>query len=341
MNYEQIRYSKPDGIGKNRPYRKLTIYNAIVVFLIQLGLFLTVESLAQYYLGNGGLAITEVMVLAVAVIPVFLLHANPREVFRVEKPRASAVGGALVFLVGAYSLSVIANCLTMLLFPDEYMRIYESSEAVSSSFFIDLLVVCLMPAICEEALHRGFIQNAVSSRVKNLFGQSLIMGAFFAVFHVYPVRYPSMFIMGTALSYVFALTGNMFYSSLMHFSCNLFATVLGYVMDGSARFSGQALTLAQGTSVFAAASESVADSAGLMTLSSFGLILIFYGIPAVFFLYLGEYLIRIGTDPVRPYFIPKDREEAHRILWNRLLTPIIILAAVGIFCFTTGAVLGV
>lgn len=329
MKYEEIRYTHPDGLVRKKSYRKVTVNQAVIVFLIQILLFLSVESLAQIYLGNVGLAITEAIVFAVAFIPTLILHADPREVFPVQKPKGWAVGGSLVFLIGAYSFSVIANCLMMLLFPDQFAQMYESTESVSSSFLTDLIVVCIMPAVCEEALHRGLIQSAVKERVPNLLMQSAIMGLFFAFFHVYPVRYPPMFVMGAALSYVFGITGNMFYSSLMHFSCNLFATVLGYLQD----MILTAAPLAGGIRLAASSQESVV----MMSVEAFGILLMVYGIPAVFFLYLGEYMIRRGTDPVRPYFVPKDRSEAKQVLWDRIYYPIIALVILGLFFLLIGA----
>jgi membrane protease YdiL (CAAX protease family) len=336
MNYEQIRFSRPDGLVRKKPFQKVTIRQAVTVFLIQILLFFTVESLAQIYLGNGGLAITEAIVLAVAVIPVWILHADPREVFPVRRPNRWATGGALVFLIGAYSLSVIANSLMMMLFPKEFAQIYESTEAASSTFPVDLVVVCLMPAVCEEALHRGLIQSAVQERVHSLVGQSIIMGVFFAFFHVYPIRYPAMFVMGAALSYVYGLTGNLFYSSLMHFSCNLFATLLGYLGQG-ALTAAAVMPLPGGIRLTVSPEEvSAAMSAG-----SFGLILLIYGIPAVFFLYLGEYLIRRGTDAIRPYFVPQDRRRQKSVLWNRIYSPIIAIAAVGVLFLVIGIAFGI
>jgi membrane protease YdiL (CAAX protease family) len=331
MDYERIRYSHPDGLIRKRPYRKVTVSQAMIVFLIQIFLFLTVESLAQYYLGDGGLAITEAIVFAVAVIPVWILHADPRQVFPVKKPNLWGVGGSLIFLIGAYSFSVIMNSLMMLLFPKEFEAIYESTQSVSSTFLIDLVVVCFMPAICEEALHRGLIQSAVKERIHSLIGQSLVMGIFFAFFHIYPIRYPSMFVMGMALSYVYGLTGNMFYSSLMHFSCNLFATLLGYAVDSSLT---KAVIVPLYGGIRLAASGKTASAS--MSAVSFGLILLFYGIPAVFFLYIGEYMIRRGTDAVRPYFLPKDPGEEKTVLWRRIINPIIILAVSGLFLILVG-----
>lgn len=333
MDYEQIRYTHPDGLVRKRPFRAVTFSQAVIVFIIQIFLFLTVESSVQYYLGSGGLAITEAIVFAVAVIPVWILHADPREVFPIRRPNRWSTGGALVFLIGAYSFSVIMNSLMMLLFPDEFAAVYESSKTGSGTFLTDLIVICILPAICEEALHRGLIQSAVKESVHSLIGQSVIMGAFFAFFHIYPIRYPSMFVMGMALSYVYGLTGNLFYSSLMHFSCNLFATLLGYI--GNASLTASAFLPMHTGFRLAVSGESVSAS---MTAGSFGLILLFYGIPAVFFLYIGEYLIRRGNDAVRPYFFPKDREEEKRVLWRRILNPIIILAAAGIFLILTAMI---
>ena len=87
------------------------------------------------------------------------------------------------------------------------------------SYFGELLVVALTPAICEEALHRGLLQYSLRG-IKKKWVMLLLMGVYFGAFHMSIVRFLPMMMMGIVLSYVRMKTDNMFYSSLFHFVHN-------------------------------------------------------------------------------------------------------------------------
>lgn len=55
------------------------------------------------------------------------------------------------------------------IFPQEYASLSESmdSSMAGLSYFGELLVVALTPAICEEALHRGLLQYSLRGIKRN------------------------------------------------------------------------------------------------------------------------------------------------------------------------------
>ena len=107
------------------------------------------------------------------------------------------------------------------IFPQEYASLSESmdSSMAGLSYFGELLVVALTPAICEEALHRGLLQYSLRG-IKKKWVMLLLMGVYFGAFHMSIVRFLPMMMMGIVLSYVRMKTDNMFYSSLFHFVHN-------------------------------------------------------------------------------------------------------------------------
>lgn len=56
------------------------------------------------------------------------------------------------------------------IFPQEYASLSESmdSSMAGLSYFGELLVVALTPAICEEALHRGLLQYSLRGIKKEM-----------------------------------------------------------------------------------------------------------------------------------------------------------------------------
>ncbi|MGI6117949.1 MAG: CPBP family intramembrane glutamic endopeptidase [Bilifractor sp.] len=330
MNYEQIRYSSPDGLTRKKTYQKPAFSMAIILFVIQMFLFLTVEGWCQYLFGMGGLAITEGMILGLTVLFVFLTRSDPAEIFPFRRPDGTAVAGTYIMFAGTYGIVLLSNLVLYYLIPEELTWFSDQMEStMDSPLLLEILVVCLLPAICEEAMHRGFIQHALPDRMKNIYAQCAVMGVFFALFHFYPIRYPSMFIMGFFLSYLCAKTGSMFYSCLIHFSLNTFSTILDRVTGGAVmRLSVTGLPAA---SLFTRGAASSAEMPGF-SLAMLGVEIMFLGIPAVFLLYLGNFLIDRGIAPVVPDFLPSDPAGRKHVLWQKILFPIIGLAVIGFFC---------
>ncbi len=71
------------------------------------------------------------------------------------------------------------------IFPQEYASLSESmdSSMAGLSYFGELLVVALTPAICEEALHRGLLQYSLRG-IKKKWVMLLLMGVYFGAFHM-------------------------------------------------------------------------------------------------------------------------------------------------------------
>src|SRR5690606_35829883 len=107
-------------------------------------------------------------------------------------------------------------------------------------------VFAVMPAICEEALHRGFIQSTMRS-IRFDWVIVLIMGFIFGVFHLDPVRFLGTAILGAVLSYVMVKTRNIFYPSFLHMINNAIPVILMYTLlqpatQDNAVYADQVLT---------------------------------------------------------------------------------------------------
>ncbi|MEE0954674.1 MAG: type II CAAX endopeptidase family protein [Eubacterium sp.] len=297
LDYREIMYSRPYSIGKRQKRKKMGRLNALSVtlfFLVMMALFLTVGSLIQYFLGMAGLALTEVMFLVCSLAFVKIMGADFREVFPIRKPKWIGLAGVLTIWAGSFLASDILSVILMMLAPDE---LSEMSDSMMGTFgttppFVTFLIVACLPPVCEEAMHRGVIQTGIRNSVKNKWMLVLIMGAFFALYHIYPIRYLTIGFLGCVLSYILAESGNMVYSSFFHF-----------VQNGSALlFSAIAEKIAD-PEIFDGLAETAADSTLL------GSSLAIYGPPAILLLYAGAYLLKRAEAPVRPSFLPKGKEK--------------------------------
>ena len=86
--------------------------------------------------------------------------------------------------ISSYILAMVVSLIQYRLFPGEMETINEGLNDViySVPFWVSVIVVALLPAICEEAVHRGVIIHTMY-RIRKEWLVVLIMGIYFGLFH--------------------------------------------------------------------------------------------------------------------------------------------------------------
>ncbi len=193
----------------------------LVVFFLMMVSMLFVAPPIQETWGMWGLALTELMLLAWAVIPALILKWDFREVFRMRIPAWRQVFGTLVLWVGGFVAVMAVNIIITYFFPkgmhDVSTDLLDFFNKVP--FPVRLFILAAMPAICEEALHRGFIQYTFrnTSKWTTIISMSLIFG----LFHLDPYRFLGTAILGAVLTYIMVETRNILLPMLFHFVNNV------------------------------------------------------------------------------------------------------------------------
>jgi len=200
----------------------------IAVFIIAMIILIFLGVPIQRSLGMGGVAITELMVLAMGILPAIILKQDLKRVFPIKIPKVRQVFGTLLIWIGTLLFSLIVSMILMYFFPEDMIEVSSGLSKVITSvpFALQILIVAVMPAICEEALHRGFIL-ANFKPLRNRFIIVLIMGIIFGIFHLDFYRFLPTFILGCSLSYIMVETDNMVLPMLFHFVNNLMSTMAG------------------------------------------------------------------------------------------------------------------
>ena len=189
----------------------------------------------QYALGMPGLVVTELILLAMAVVPAIVMKWNLKEVFSIRLPKLRQVFGALVIWAGAFLLMLSVNMVIMFLFPQQMA----STGTALNSFFtsispvIGFLIIAVSPAICEEALCRGLIQYTFRD-VKSKVIVVAAIGVIFGVFHMDPIRILGTGILGAAIAYVMLETKNILLPMLMHFTNNALSAIATFSTSNEA-----------------------------------------------------------------------------------------------------------
>ena len=206
---------------------------AFVLEGLVLVLSITVCTAMQMNWGWTGLILTELLFLVLG-IGTALLHKTPlSEVFPVSIPSPSELGGVLVLSVAGMMLSMIATGISLAVVPQSLAELQGIGDFIYAGYSLPVmvLVVALMPAVCEETLHRG----AILSHLRSLKSDKtiiLLMGIFFGLFHLSVSKFLSTAVLGGLLSYLVVKKNNLILPMTMHFLNNLYSVVAGSMSGG-------------------------------------------------------------------------------------------------------------
>lgn len=218
----------------NTKKRTLKPYHGIILFALVLVFLLFGAAPIQMRLGMGGAALTEVILLALAVIPAILLKADLKEMFPIKRPKIRQVIGVVLLWFGTFLLGTLATLIAGFFFPDGMAEVGIAMNDIFTSIpmWIAYIIIAVMPAICEEALHRGFIQTSMKS-IRREWVIVLVMGLIFGVFHLDPYRFAATSILGMALAYVMLKTRNILMPAFFHLINNSLSVIVSFATANS------------------------------------------------------------------------------------------------------------
>ena len=178
--------------------------------------------------GMTGLLLTELGLLALALGGAALLREKLSDVFPLRAPRLRPAFGAVVLWLGAYMPVLTAAILMQLLLPAQTVEVSAgiTGLAVTVSPWLRFLIMAVSPAICEEAVYRGFILSHLGPLPA--WARVAVCGALFGAFHLDATRFLSTALLGAAITWAVLCTGNLFYAGLIHL-CNNALSVLATI----------------------------------------------------------------------------------------------------------------
>ena len=246
---EHLLFAPDPSLGKVSLWKRLTgraraaapaptSSQAATLFLVVMALILLVGRPLQSGSLIGGLLVTE---WALIGLPVLLLlrigRLEARSTLALARPTGSALLGALLagvsawYLVGVLVETVQQQVLPM---PPDLIKAYHRALFSTERFLaLDLFVLALSPAICEEALFRGVLLQA-TRRTMSASSAVIVNGLLFGLFHLSPYRFFSTMILGMVLALLVLRTGSIWPGILFHFLNNASAIVAGRLLGDQA-----------------------------------------------------------------------------------------------------------
>lgn len=303
---------------KEEKGKQLKPVHGILLFVVVMVSFYTIIAWAQMKWGMLGLALTELYLLALALGGAKLLKVSLREVFPVKKPEWRKIFGVLLCWIASYSAVIPLTMTVAYFFPEQMFSVSSGlSEFMAAvPFLLSVFISCVMPAVCEEALHRGFILKSFQSAISGKWILVVLMGLLFGFFHGSVWRFLPTALLGAALTYLMVETENMLYPALFHFVNNFIPSLLSGISGSAAGDAG--------------------TQAAVQALMSDGLPLYFLGIyiamgcAAPFCFYTAAYLLRRG----------EPGKEQRYLTSNKVLVLLIVLTVVpvilGVSLFMVG-----
>lgn len=232
---------------ENKNRKKLKPWHAAVLFGIVMLSFYTIIAWAQMKWGMYGLALTELYLLFLSIFAVKLLKIPLKEIFPLKRPKWKKTLGVLLMWVSSYALMIPVTMFMAYFFPKQMFAVSEGLNEViySVPLILSVFISSVMPAVCEEALHRGFILKSFQSKWKNKWFLSVLMGIIFGLFHGSIWRFLPTAILGGILTYIMLETENMFYPALFHFTNNFLPSFLLSLSGNSPQTEAASELLAQ------------------------------------------------------------------------------------------------
>lgn len=200
--------------------------DAVIVAAVSMLLLLYVGSIVQMRYLLGGLLITQLMIIGVPVFAAWYTKKDFKQTFSLKLPKITGVLGAVLLEIGVFIAMMVLSVFLIQIWPQDVESVSQGFGTILDgvTFIPALLVIALAPAICEEALFRGYLLAAAKKKFKPVTA-ILIVAALFGIYHLSLVKFFTTGLLGAAFCYVVYKTGSIFLSCLMHFINNAISVV--------------------------------------------------------------------------------------------------------------------
>ena len=190
----------------------------VLVLMIYAGGFASAKSMLV------GLLVTQGIVGGVPLLTAWYTKKDMRKTFR-----------GLVLMMGTILVGMLLTSITSMLFPESAESMTGSMEAIYSyGYGVCLLLIALLPAVCEELLFRGFLLSSLEHTMKKR-AAILTAAIVFGLYHMNLVQTPTTALIGMALCYVAVQSESLLPGMLMHFFNNALSVTAGFYPKQIAR----------------------------------------------------------------------------------------------------------
>lgn len=207
--------------------------DGVLIFLLELVALVTIGSYLQLKFGHLGIALSQIILLLIVMLYAWYIKIDYKNVFKLNKFSLSDLLIALLIWSISFVLVIALTQLMMYILPNSQQSAKELSKfIINKEIWVNILVVALMPAICEELLFRGFILSSFSKDGEITNSAIIITGLLFGILHLYLFKILPIAVLGMALSLIVKKTKSIIPSMSMHFLNNLISVLASMFISG-------------------------------------------------------------------------------------------------------------
>ena len=202
----------------------------VLVLMIYVGGFASTKGILT------GLLATQGIVAGVPVLMTLYTKKDWKKTFRIHLCRPGFFVGGIFLILGAIALGVIVTSITSVLFPNSADAMATSMDEIyRMGYGASILIVALLPAVCEELLFRGFLYSSFEARMTQR-KAIVLVSVIFGLYHMNIVQSTTTAVIGLAICYLSAQSESLFPGILMHFLNNALSVTLTFYSDAVSKY---------------------------------------------------------------------------------------------------------
>lgn len=206
-----------------------TISDGAILYAVGLVLLIYVGSLVQLKFKMAGLAMTQVMIIGLPLLFAYYIKTDFKKTFSLQKINLKQILGGILIWMGGFVLINLITQITLYLFPQnmEVAEALTDAIIIKDNLVLNLVIVALMPAICEEIFFRGFIFTSFKGKDSSKIA-IITSGILFGFMHMDFLRIIPTSILGIIFAYTVYKSESIFIAMILHFINNSIAVLVSH-----------------------------------------------------------------------------------------------------------------
>lgn len=212
-----------------------TIGDAWLIIAITAVAIVYIGGSIQLAFGYYGILGTQLLIIGIPLVAAIYTKKNIKETFRIRGFSLAQLIGSILMIFGAVLLGMLITAFVGMVFKDSAENLQTDTEGLlGGSFLGTLLVVAIVPAVCEEFMFRGYIFAAFEKKLKPVYAV-LITAVLFGVYHMSVVKFFTTAFIGGVICVSAYCTKSIFPGIIMHFLNNALSVTYMYFPDKISR----------------------------------------------------------------------------------------------------------
>lgn len=165
---------------------------------------------------NQRLILSQLLILTPVAIYLVATKTNPVKLIRFKRIDVPTILMVILFVILMMPLVTFINALSMLF--SHNLVVTLSEEMSGNSFFLNLILMAVIPAISEEFVFRGVLFHTYR-KYSVLYG-IIISGVLFGFMHMNFNQFSYVFVLGIIFALLIEATGSIYTTMIAHFIVN-------------------------------------------------------------------------------------------------------------------------